>query len=429
MRLSLPRWGMRGLVALAIILAAGVFAPAFVNAQSKSEAQLAVRIQELEDQVRTLTGQIEGLQFSLTQMQTQLQQMADDNEFRFQQLEGGAGGKTDAATQSGGVTPPGEAPQPVTGEQLPAPDANGAPAADAQPGVSGALTEAPIDAPIIDDAPMDDLGDSADPLLGQGGSGDVPVGTLGQNGVPLDLSLDSGQALEDGDANAQYAAGYDAIVRGDYAFAEEQFRQFVALYPKDPQAPDAANWLGEALLQRQAYDEAADVLLTGFQNYEKSARAPDLLFKLGIALAGAGELDTACRTFFEVTKRYPHAACRVRAAAGGGKAEGQLPGLSPEEIERLFEPLELYEKLGLAVSGGPDSLALLVLAEQWARGPGRPRSMSIPSITASGRKPPRRRRWCCAKPRHSGFPHGRCAGTATSRRVASKPRRESRATG
>lgn len=302
MQLSLERWKVRGALALAAILTAAMFAPAFVSAQSRTEAQLAVQIQELQDQVRTLTGQVEGLQFSIGQMQAQLQQMADDNEFRFQQLEGGAGGKTEAAPQSGGVTPPAEAPQPDTGTQT-LPDPNAPPASDAQPGVSGSLTELPATGEV----PLDDLGDSADPLLGQGQSGEAISGTLGgSNGVPLNLSLDGGQALEDGDAKAQYAAGYDAIVRGDYGFAEEQFRQFVALYPQDPQAPDATNWLGEALLQRQAYDEAADVLLTGFQAYERSARAPDLLMKLGIALAGAGEIDTACRTYFEVSKRYPN---------------------------------------------------------------------------------------------------------------------------
>ena len=315
MPLSLARWKLRGGVALAAILTAAIFAPIFVQAQSRNEAQLAVQIQELQDQVRTLTGQVEGLQFSIGQMQTQFQQMAEDNEFRFQQLEGGGGGKTEAAPQSGGATPPAEAPQPDTGNQpQPAPDAgalpdpNAAPAGDAQPGVSGSLTEAPADddIPITNDVPMDDLGESADPLVGQGQSGGASTGTLGgTSGVPLNLSLDGGQTIEDGDARAQYAAGYDAITRGDYAFAEEQFRQFVALYPQDPQAPDATNWLGEALLQRQAYDEAADVLLTGFQNYERSARAPDLLLKLGIALAGAGEVDTACRTYFEVAKRFP----------------------------------------------------------------------------------------------------------------------------
>ena len=209
MQLSLERWKVRGAVALATILAAAIFAPAFVSAQSRTEAQLNVQIQELQDQVRTLTGQVEGLQFSIGQMQTQLQQMADDNEFRFQQLEGGAGGKTEAAPQSGGVTPPAEAPQPDTGTQTP-PDANAAPEGDAQPGVSGSLTEAPAS------APTDNLGDSADPLLGKGQSGEPTTGTLGgANGVPLNLSLDGGQALEDGDAKAQYAAGYDAIVRGD----------------------------------------------------------------------------------------------------------------------------------------------------------------------------------------------------------------------
>ncbi|OJX53107.1 MAG: tol-pal system protein YbgF [Devosia sp. 66-22] len=318
--LSLARWKLRGGVALAAVLTAAIFAPIFVQAQSRNEAQLAVQIQDLQDQVRTLTGQVDGLQFSIGQMQTQLQQMADDNEFRFQQLEGGGAGKTEAAPQSGGVTPPAEAPQPDTGTQAtpdaaPAdttalPDPNAAPSGDAQPGVSGSLTEAPAgagDVPVTNDEPMDDLGDSADPLLGQGQPGGATTGTLGgTNGVPLNLSLDGGQTLEDGDAKAQYAAGYDAIVRGDYAFAEEQFRQFVALYPQDPQAPDATNWLGEALLQRQAYDEAADVLLTGFQAYERSARAPDLLLKLGIALAGAGEVDTACRTYFEVSKRFPN---------------------------------------------------------------------------------------------------------------------------
>ena len=50
-----------------------------------------------------------------------------------------------------------------------------------------------------------------------------------------------------------------------------------------------------------------------------------------------------------------------------------MPGLTPEEIDGLFDGLAECEKLGLAVSGGPDSLALMLLAAQWARAPGRPR--------------------------------------------------------
>ena len=324
MRLSLPKRVSRGLLAFSFLLVTGVLAPEFVSAQSRQDAQVTVRVQELEDTVRTLTGQVEGLQFQLTQMQELIQKMQDDNEFRFQQLEGGAkagaGKKTEAATPSGGVTPTDALPQPAQGNQpteVPAPspaDSAPPPALTAADGT--VLPPADVGAPASGEVPMDgDVGQSADPLVGTNGANGSAT-ALG-TGRPLDLNLNSSQALSDGDATAQYQAGYDAIVRGDYAFAEDQFRQFVALYPKDPQAADATNWLGEALLQRKAYDEAADVLLTGFQNYPQSPRAADMLLKLGIALAGAGEQDTACRTFAEVTKRYGKqpAAFNTRLAA------------------------------------------------------------------------------------------------------------------
>ena len=109
------------------------------------------------------------------------------------------------------------------------------------------------------------------------------------------------------------------------AKAADQFKQFIALYPKDPEAPDATNWLGEALIQRGAYDEAADVLLTGYQSYPGAKRAPDMLLKLGIALAGAGETDTACRTFAEVAKRYPKETPAFVSRLASERAKAKCP--------------------------------------------------------------------------------------------------------
>ena len=286
---SLTKWGARGAVAAAILAAAALFAPAFVSAQSRNEAQLAVQIQELQDLVRNLTGRVEGLEFNMTQMQTQLQRMSEDNEFRFQQLEGGGAGKTEAAPQSGGAMPAGEAPQPATGDQTSLPPLTADPAPAGPPPLT---------------TPDDGLGDSADPLLGTGQAGAAPLGDL--SGVPLDLTVESGEAIVDGDADAQYAAGADAIQRGNYPFAEDQFRQFIALYPSDPRAPEAVNWLGEALLQRGAYDEAATVLVEGFEKYQASARAPDILLRLGIAFVGTDNADAGCRAFYEVGKRFPN---------------------------------------------------------------------------------------------------------------------------
>ncbi len=50
-----------------------------------------------------------------------------------------------------------------------------------------------------------------------------------------------------------------------------------------------------------------------------------------------------------------------------------MPGLTAETIEQLFAPLASYNSVGLAVSGGPDSLALMLLAARWAAAPNRPR--------------------------------------------------------
>lgn len=325
---------------------ADVGAPARIEvAQSQGEAQLQVRIQQLEEQLRNLTGQVEGLQFQLTQMQTLIERMNEDVDFRFQALEGGAGKKTEAATQADGVTPSGASPQDqsqaapeiapqaapeATPQAVPADAAGQGEVTDPAllPAEGAVLPPAADVTSLPGDAPMDDLGNSADPLLGVGVGeestlGTLPSGDLG--GKALDLDLANGDPTAGGDASAQYQAGYDAIVRGDYAFAEEQFRQFVALYPQDAKAPDAANWLGEALLHRGAYDEAADVLLTGYQNYPDSPARPDLLLKLGIALAGAGETETACRTFAEVGKRYPNQPGSFTLRLGEERAKAKCP--------------------------------------------------------------------------------------------------------
>ena len=288
--------------ALAAVLLLGAAAPAV--AQSQSTAQLAVQIQEMQEQIRILTGQVEGLQFQLTQMQTLIERMTEDNEFRFQQLEGGDAGKPQAATDTLGE-PAQQSPQPETEtgsiHRLP----TETPALPAAPGV-----EDPLDMGL----------DSRDPLLN---GGDDMLGTL--DGEPLDFSLDPNAPEVSGDARAQYEAGYDAIVRGDYAFAEEQFEQFIALYPDNPQVADATNWLGEAMIAQGQYDDAALLLAEGYKRFQNDRRAPDLMLKLGIALVGTEQLELACRTYVTLENRYPDLPAAFRERLGAEKNRAQCP--------------------------------------------------------------------------------------------------------
>jgi tol-pal system protein YbgF len=332
-------------VAFAAALAIGVATPALVNAaifntppaniggqvrsdeqapiliaQAADAAQLMVRIQQLEEQNRQLNGQIEGLTFQLTQLQELVNRMQEDTDFRLQALEGGAGPKPDAATQPAGATPAEALPQDPNAVPV---DANGVPlTVIPEQGVQPLPGEAEFD-PTFDEgaaAPMDDLGNSADPLVGTGASGGVDLAT----GQPIDLSYDPAAAnTGNPDADAQFAAGYEALKSGDYAFAEDQFSQFLSLYPDNAQAPDAASFLGDALMQRAAYNEAADVLLKAYQAAPSSPRAPDLLVKLGASMAGVGEREVACRTFAQVEATYtsltPELAARLAAEKTGAE--------------------------------------------------------------------------------------------------------------
>ncbi len=270
--------------------------PTLVVAQRRDTAALNLRLSQIEEQMRIMVGQVEGLQFQMTQFQTLIERMQEDNEFRFQQLEGGASGKTDAATQSGGDMLSGGLPQ--------------------DNGLANDVSNTPHE---INPASPVDLGER-DPgsaengfeegsefIFGANGDGlSSSTATVTQGGQALDLNFDPGTLVSDEDADAQYRAGFEALMQGDYLFAQNQFRQFVDLFPEHPLAPDATNWLGESLLRSAQYDDAAQVLFEGFQLYETSTRAPDLLLNLAIALAGAGELDTACRTFGEVSRRFPN---------------------------------------------------------------------------------------------------------------------------
>lgn len=266
--------------------------------RQNNTAELLVRIQDLEQTVRELTGRVEGLEFQVQQ----LLKVNEDNEFRFQQLEGGAPvGKPQAAVPTDGATPSDALPQ----EQAPAlaPEA-----------ANGQVPETPgpaVDAPDLPatDLPMDDhnLGDSADPLL-KGGVDQL--GTLPEDDAvlnqPLDLSFDGDTQISDGDARAQYDSAYDAMTRGDYAFASDQFAQFLRYYAKDPAAPDAVNYLGEALIQQREYQQASEVLAQGYVDYVQSKRAPDIMLRLGVALSGLGQGELACENFAKLRERYPN---------------------------------------------------------------------------------------------------------------------------
>ena len=122
--------------------------------------------------------------------------------------------------------------------------------------------------------------------------------------------------------------------RKDYALAEETMRNFAQKYPSDPLIADSQYWLGESFFQRQQYRDAAEAFLGVTTKFDKSAKAPDALLRLGQSLAALKEKEAACAALGEVMRKYPRASAaskRPSIASKSGSSASRLDSASTAE--------------------------------------------------------------------------------------------------
>jgi len=306
------------------------------RAEPAQSADAAFKVQQLEQEVRTLNGRIEDLNFQLLQMQEQLRKMQEDNEFRFQEIEEGrAGRKGDpkVARKREPVESLSAESQPsVAGLENPgAQRTNGDVIARVieQDAAAPQPLPPPANAPRIIDGVQ--IYDGNSEQAAESGLRPETLGRLvfDQNGnvidsdveKPIDLTGQIGKAqpgstvasLELPDSPDQlYDLGYNYIQAGDYALAEDAFETFSQRYPDHPRVADARFWVGESLLSRAMYQDAAKVLLDTHKKYPNGRMGPQTLLKLGVSLAGMNQRELACATFAEVGKQYPQASSAIR---------------------------------------------------------------------------------------------------------------------
>jgi tol-pal system protein YbgF len=272
----------------------------------------------LEDQIRQMNGKIEELNFQILQMQEQIRKQQEDNEFRFQQLEGSGGQGTQKKSDAGSTPDRSVAQAPAA-----QPDGGADQTASAQPSGQNAagqdstdqIGEVIIDSgngepgKVIQGTPPKNFGtitvDKNGNVVDAGQSATAAVPAPGA--APAAKSNDTVVAALPPTDNADelYRNSYQFILSGDYPTAEQGFRDHIARFPKSAKAADAHYWLGEALLGQQKYRDAAEIFLAASKDYPKAKKAPDMLLKLGVSLVGLHQRDVACATFSEVGKRYP----------------------------------------------------------------------------------------------------------------------------
>lgn len=316
--------GMLGLAACTGLSGTAVSGPLFgwgggsgtVNSRQAPvvnvQANDTYRVQQLEEQLRQLNGRIEEMSFQLLQMQETIRKAQEDNEFRFQELEGGksaaptapkkkaeadtlsSGGQDDVATiietpSQGGASMGGS---PGAGQTATTPRTSAAPGETTLGSIELDQRGMPIGGSLNSNA--------------QNSAGALPGVETGRSSSPDPVNT---AALTS--ENDIYQAAYSHVLSGDYKAAEKGFEQYIQGYPKGAKAADANFWLGEAQYSQGKFTDSAKTFLNAHQTYSKSPKAPEMLLKLGMSLAALDNKETACATLREVPKRYPSASKTV----------------------------------------------------------------------------------------------------------------------
>jgi tol-pal system protein YbgF len=223
-------------------------------------ADLTQRVDALERQLATLTGQAERNGHEVQQLRDELRRFREDAEFRLAAIEDG---EPQRPRPPGGVA----AATPPTG---------------ATPAPTGAAASPPAAAPS--GAPQ--------PLQTAEGSPASPPPVGAEAPAPADP------------VEAEYLAAYQLFQARDYPKAESALQAFVSKHPKSPRSSHAQFWLGRTYAAQNSNAQAAKAFLDNYRTLPRGERAPDSLLWLGKSLQKLGQPSEACRAYNELQAAY-----------------------------------------------------------------------------------------------------------------------------
>ena len=297
-----------------LLLGTAFFSP--VQAQTAEE--LASRLNQMEEQMRLLVGQVEELTYSVKQLQGQLKNETKTGAaepLKFKKVPE----ETVAAEQ--GVEQIGDAPAASAGAQKMTTTIVGADGTEQQvvvlkapgPKLLGAMNGA------SQAAVPDDGGFQGQVLVPPGGGEDQPAeqgnGSVDPDAIEtVSLAPESPEAL--------YERSNESLLRRQFGDAEAGFSSFVSKYPDHSLAGSAQYWLGETYYAQGDFRQAAQNFLHGYKSYPKSRRAPDSLLKLGISLNKLGQTQQACAAFGAIGGEFPNAVDAKKRAQAESKRAG-----------------------------------------------------------------------------------------------------------
>jgi tol-pal system protein YbgF len=207
--------------------------------------ELMGRVDQLQAEVRQLTGQLEEQANQIAEMKKSQTTMYSDIDARIQSIEKKSGGANspsaleNTSVQEGSVQPEPRLAEPVV--------------------AASSATSVPET--------------KQTPVQKQ-----ESVQASGEASAPASAS----RPLSVGDEKQKYQQAYEALRNGHTAQAITEFNALLSVNPKGEYANNAQYWLGEAYRVNQDVDSARKAFNNVVENYPGSAKVPDALLKLGI---------------------------------------------------------------------------------------------------------------------------------------------------
>lgn len=261
----------------------GIMEPALSQAQpydTSAAAASEVRFQNLESELRRLTGVVEEQSNEIRRLKGELERIEGDIQVRMNDLQQGAAGASGAipvqsdSGNQGGVS--------YTASQQHVPAGAGEPDyMDERAGTPASVMQKTQKSSSFQYEPPAASG---------------KLGTLNQ-------SEDGAVSAGDG-ATASYEYAYSFIKGRNFDRAEAEFAAFMKKYPDSPLMSNATYWYGETFYVRGNFDKAARVFAEGYQKYPQGTKAASNLLKLGMSLSSMGKNNDACIAFKQLEKDY-----------------------------------------------------------------------------------------------------------------------------
>jgi tol-pal system protein YbgF len=305
---------------LVLLVAVAATQPTLSHAQAQPDTrnpgviQLMNQVETLQAELNKLRGQLEVLNNGLENAQKRQRDMYLDLDTRLRRIEQQSG---DAAHKEGQASELDarikRLEQQASGDAKERDSVNGLEARIKRLEQQAAAQVGTIPPPVSAATPPAAI--TATPTAPTPPSRPTPPTVPGATTSPTPTTLPAVPVASEPVVRKAYDSGIAAYKTGDYQGAIAAFDGIVKRYPRDPLAPNAQYWIGDAWFNLRDFKSAAAAQQALLANYPDSPKVPDALLNLGSAHAAMGDNTTARKTLEDLIARFP-----LSDAAEKGKA-------------------------------------------------------------------------------------------------------------